>query len=187
MERKLALKKIWIAIVVAAAVATFALAGGVAQAHPQPVQQDCLGASHHGGVTPTFTNIGQTSVTVNWDDPCNDEDYFTVFRNGVDVSGPLAAGTTSFTDTGLTCGTTYTYYIVATKELGGGTTDATSTSNSAQVTTAPCGPPAQLDCEGPFDNHGQYVSCVARNESSPPGKGPVVKDAAQSDEGKPNP
>jgi hypothetical protein len=46
--------------------------------------------------------------------------------------------------------------------------------------------PTQQSCAGPFDNHGQYVSCVAQNESSPPGKGPVVKEAAKSSEGKPN-
>jgi hypothetical protein len=48
--------------------------------------------------------------------------------------------------------------------------------------------PTQQLCDGPFDNHGQYVSCVARGLESPPGKGQNgVKDAAKSNEGKPNP
>jgi hypothetical protein len=181
--------KAWIAaaVAVAALAAALTLTAGVSQAHDQPVQNDCLShivdppaSGAHTAVMPTFTNVTQTSLTVNWLDRCNNEDNFQVLRGGV-VIATLAANTTSYNDSGLTCDTTYTYVIRALRT----TPAASDDSLPANVTTAACGPPPPASC--PTGNHGQYVSCVARNESSPPGKGPVVKDAAQSDEGKPNP
>jgi hypothetical protein len=179
--------KAWIAAaVVVTATVAFALSGGNASAHTQPVNNNCMAETGvapnnlHDAVTPTFTNVTDTSVTVNWTDNCTNEEGFRVFRDGANVSGDLSSNTVSYADAGLTCGTTYTYYVQAFHSEQG-----TSNSLAANVTTAACGPPPPASC--PTGNHGQYVSCVARNESSPPGKGPVVSEAAQSDEGKPNP
>jgi hypothetical protein len=181
--------KAWIAAAAAAValISSLILTAGVSQAHDQPVQNDCLshtvtaGANQHGAVTPTFTTVTDTSVTVNWTDTCNNEDAFRVFRDGANVSGNLAANSVSYVDAGLTCGTEYTYYVQAFNNAQG-----TDDSLSANVTTDACGPPPPASC--PTGNHGQYVSCVARGLESPPGKGQNgVKDAARSDEGKPNP
>lgn len=67
---------------------------------------------------PAATANSATQITVTWDD-VTDETGYRVERspNGsdswADVSGSLAANTVTYTDTGLTCGTTYYYRVVA--------------------------------------------------------------------------
>jgi hypothetical protein len=87
---------------------------------------------------PTFSNVQNTSLTVSWSDVANEVGYqvqrcqgsgCTSFAN---VGSQLAAGTTSYNDTGLTASTTYRYQVVA--KAATGCSDQTG-SSSSDVTT----------------------------------------------------
>jgi len=67
--------------------------------------------------SPTTTNIRDTTVTLRWKDTSNNEKGFKIYRNGKYIKS-VPAGTTSFTDTGLKTGTTYTYTIKAYNDAG---------------------------------------------------------------------
>ena len=98
---------------------------------------DCGGTGGGGGGTvtaplaPTLNSVNAGSsgqVSVNFTDNSSDETGFYVYR-GTTLVGTLAAitgtGTVSvFTDTGMTCGATYSYYVQA-YNSGGGTNSAT--------------------------------------------------------------
>lgn len=123
-----------------------------------PGSYPCVGGDVHGwrGLTaaywfvaavpdaptnPAATADSQTQITVTWDDVA-DETGFRVERSPdgsgswTDVSGNLAAGTTSYPDTGLTCNTQYFYRVFAFN--GDGDSAASSTVNA---TTDACSPP----------------------------------------------
>jgi len=53
-----------------------------------------------------------TSITINWTDNSSNETGFRIYRNG-SLYDLVGANTTSYTDTGLACGTTYSYYVTA--------------------------------------------------------------------------
>lgn len=82
----------------------------------------------------TATALSQTSIRLNWQDTCGNEDSFQIFRNGTQV-GTVGAGTTTWTDNGLSCGTTYSYSVKA-HNAGGDS----PTSNTASATTHACSP-----------------------------------------------
>jgi uncharacterized protein YxeA len=86
--------------------------------------------------SPTNLNVSKvtkTSLTLNWNDNSNDETGFKVFRGG-NLITTTGVGTTSFNDTGLTCGVTYNYEVKATN------TGGDSTSVTASATTSACPP-----------------------------------------------
>jgi hypothetical protein len=75
---------------------------------------------------PAATAVSASQIDVSWDD-VSDETGYRVERspNGtsgwVDVSGNLAAGTTSYQDTGLTASTQYFYRVIAFNGVGDST------------------------------------------------------------------
>ena len=80
---------------------------------------------------------GQTSVNLSWGAATDNSGTvagYVVTRDGVDLPG-LVGGTT-FTDTGLTAGTLYTYTVKAKDPTG----NVGPVSNSVPVTTSPAGP-----------------------------------------------
>ncbi len=80
---------------------------------------------------------GQTSVNLSWGAATDNSGSiagYIVTRDGVDLPG-LVAGT-SFTDTGLTAGTLYTYTVKAKDPTG----NVGLASNAVPVTTSPAGP-----------------------------------------------
>ena len=82
----------------------------------------------------TAAALSQTSIRLNWQDTCGNEDSFKIFRNGTQV-GTVGASTTTWTDNGLSCGTTYSYSVKA--HNAGGDSPA---SNTASATTHACPP-----------------------------------------------
>ncbi len=67
-----------------------------------------------------FTAVGPTSQTLNWTDNSGNELGFAIYRStdGVNYSfiGQTAANATSYTDTGLTQSTNYSYQVYAVTE-----------------------------------------------------------------------
>jgi fibronectin type III domain protein len=80
---------------------------------------------------------GNTSVTLSWQPPSSGTvTYYTVHRSsGSDVS----VTTTSYTDSGLTNGTTYTYSVTATNSVGTSPASNTATATPAAL-SAPSAP-----------------------------------------------
>lgn len=54
-------------------------------------------------------------ITLNWQDNSNNEDGFNIYRDG-QVTGSVGANVTTFTQTGLNPGQTYSYYVKANKQ-----------------------------------------------------------------------
>lgn len=79
------------------------------------------------GLTAT---AGNAQVSLTWTASANATSY-RVYRGGVLVSSPTS---TAYVDTGLTNGTTYSYYVVA-------VTDTTPSAPSSTVTATPAKPP----------------------------------------------
>ncbi len=85
----------------------------------------------------TATAAGPTQITLTWTDNSNNETAFAVWRQGGGGGAfgrvaALAANTTSFTDTGLTPGTAYSYEVRAISNAG-----ASPWSNQVTGTTSP--------------------------------------------------
>jgi chitodextrinase len=80
----------------------------------------------------TATATGQTSVSLSWGAATGNIGVtrYTILRGGTAV-GTVAAGTTSYSDTGLTSGTQYTYQVTASDAAG----NVSQPSNQAAVTT----------------------------------------------------
>jgi C1A family cysteine protease/predicted secreted protein len=91
----------------------------------------------------TATAASRTQINLAWTDNSNNETGFKVERSAdgsswTVVTSTLAANTTSYSDTGLYCGTRYYYRVKATNTAGD-----SSTSNTANTLTSACsGPPA---------------------------------------------
>jgi hypothetical protein len=84
----------------------------------------------------TTTVISQTAIDLTWTDNSDDENGFIVNRNGTPIATPTTTtGIVNYSDTGLTCSTTYNYSVVATNAIG----ESTSSSSISQ-TTSPCTP-----------------------------------------------
>jgi len=91
------------------------------------------------------TTASATQIDLSWTDASSDETGFKIFRNGTELtpSPKVSAGTTTFSDTGLTCNTAYTYTVKATNANGDSTAAATtpaSTTTSACVVPPPTAP-----------------------------------------------
>jgi len=90
----------------------------------------------------TATAVSQTQINLSWTDNANNETGYKVERSPdgttgwTEIAGSLPAGTTSYSNTGLTAATTY-YYRVRAYNAGGNS----GYSNVANATTLP-NPPA---------------------------------------------
>ncbi len=138
--------KIWSVIGILAAV--FAVFSSLPHAKAA-ICLDCGGTGGGGGgtvtvpVAPTLNSVNAGSsgqVSVNFTDNSTNETGFYVYR-GTTLVGTLAAitatGTTSvFTDTGMGCGATYSYYVQAYNSAGG--------ANSATLSVAVKCPPTPV-------------------------------------------
>lgn len=103
-----------------------------------------------GAVTPTgptaptgltATAVSATQINLSWADNSSDETGFKIYQP---AAAPLplittAANATSYSHTGLTCNTTYSYTVEATNANGD------STSITANATTLACPVPALID------------------------------------------
>lgn len=95
----------------------------------------------------TGTAMSDSAIALSWADNADDETGYIVERS-VDgttwttLTSSLAAGTTSFTDTGLSAATTYHYRVTATNDAGN-----SAPCNVATVTTAPREEPSTLFSE----------------------------------------
>jgi fibronectin type 3 domain-containing protein len=83
--------------------------------------------------------VSDTRINLSWSDPNTDETHYLVLRDNV-VIATLAANSTSYGDTGVTAGTSYTYLIRATKDA---TTPWAVDSNSKTISPA-TPPPTSL-------------------------------------------
>ena len=141
----------------------------------------------------TATAIATTSVALSWTDTTTVETAFAIWRssNGgtatqVGTSSPVrttnqrtgTGGTVTFTDSGLTNGVTYTYYVTAIS----GTTPAAS-SNSITVKLAAASVPTGLAQVGTVTQT-RLLGVVARNAidlswTQPAGSGTVTSSTIQ--------
>ncbi len=83
------------------------------------------------------TAASPTQIDLSWTDASSDETGFKIFRNGTELtpSPKVGAGTTTFSDTGLTCNTAYTFTVKATNADGDSTAAATMPTTT---TTSAC-------------------------------------------------
>ncbi|MBM3250618.1 MAG: hypothetical protein FJZ07_00015 [Candidatus Nealsonbacteria bacterium] len=87
-----------------------------------------------GGVPTAPSNLSATVVsgsriTLSWTDNSANETGFKIYRNGTRIT-TTAADVTSYTDTGLSAGTAYSYYVKATSASGD-----SAASNTVSATT----------------------------------------------------
>ena len=82
------------------------------------------------------TVVSQTEINLSWTDNSDDETGFKVERVGSLVT-TLAADATSYSDTGLSCGTTYTYSVKAITADGESAAVTVSATTQACPTTTP--------------------------------------------------
>ena len=91
----------------------------------------------------TATVASATQIDLSWTDNSSDETGFKIFRNGTELtpSPKVGAGIATFSDTGLTCNTAYTYTVKATNANGdssvAATTPTTTTTAACQAVSAP--------------------------------------------------
>ena len=90
---------------------------------------------------PTFTSVGQTTLTVNWSAVSGATSYDVWRASGATCAGAVkitaspVAGT-SYPDTGLSCNSPYSYFVVANNGCG-----ASANGTCASQTTAACASP----------------------------------------------
>jgi hypothetical protein len=101
----------------------------------------------------TANGVSQTQINLSWTDNSTGEDNFTIesSSNGGTTFLPLAivgAGVTTFSHTGLTCGTTRPYRVRATKTTPTGLNS--DLSNVASGSTTTCNNPPTADAGGPY-------------------------------------
>ncbi|MDM8521783.1 Ig-like domain-containing protein [Desulfococcaceae bacterium HSG8] len=88
----------------------------------------------------TATAESQTVMNLNWNDNSSNETGFKIFRNSTLVSS-TGADVTTYSDAGLTCGTTYNYEVKATNAFGDSASSAASgTAQCIPVITAQAAP-----------------------------------------------
>ena len=78
------------------------------------------------------TAVSRSQINLSWSDNSNNEDGFKIYRNG-SCRASVGANVTSYHDTGLSCGTSYSYYVTAYNSGG-----ESSPSNTASATTHSC-------------------------------------------------
>ncbi|PWJ38498.1 fibronectin type III domain-containing protein [Sediminitomix flava] len=109
------------------------------------------------------TSKSADEITLSWTDNSDNEDGFYVTRNGVQYA-TIAPNTTSFTDTGLSASTTYTYQIKAYNAEGN-----SANSNSVAITTDDIStPPPSNNCptSHPYEACGNCWENAAQAESA---------------------
>jgi len=91
----------------------------------------------------TATGASTTQINLAWTDNSSDETGFRIFRNGVELTPPpkAAINAITFSDTGLTCGTTYNYEVKA-MNADGDSTAATASGSTSGCPGAPTAPSA---------------------------------------------
>jgi chitodextrinase len=91
--------------------------------------------------TPTLGTRTMTSISMNWTASTDDVAVvgYKVFRNGTQIA---TSNTTSYSDTGLAPGTTYTYAIAATDAAGNTSAQSTASLATLPDTQAPTAPSA---------------------------------------------
>jgi len=93
------------------------------------------------------TAISSTAITWTWTDNANDETGFKLLNNSGDIIATIAtSNTTSYTETGLTKGTSYTRKVVAYNSDG--TSAASSTKTVTTKETAPSSPTLSSPVDG---------------------------------------
>ncbi|MFA5870797.1 MAG: fibronectin type III domain-containing protein [Candidatus Paceibacterota bacterium] len=80
----------------------------------------------------TSSPLAGTAIEMYWSDNSSDETGFKLFRNGVQIR-TLAENAKYYVDIELTCGTSYSYYVVAYNEGGNSVP-----SNTVAPSTLPC-------------------------------------------------
>jgi hypothetical protein len=80
----------------------------------------------------TASAVSETEISLSWTDNSSDETGFKIYR-GDELITMADANVTNYTDTGMVCGTTYSYQLVATNDAGN------SPAASASGSTASCG------------------------------------------------
>jgi hypothetical protein len=123
--------------------------------------------------TPAATSVGTTNATISWA-PSTDNvgvTRYDVSRNGTVVGSavPPASGNPSFTDTGLTAATTYSYVVTAFDAAGNHTASApgTVTTQAAAgggTTTLTAIADAKVDASTPTTN---FATAALRVDASP--------------------
>ncbi len=81
----------------------------------------------------TGTDFTQSSIRLYWTDNSGNEEGFRMYRNGVQVA-TVGANTTTYTFSGLSCGTSYTLGVAA-YNASGGTSSQSSTTGSTVICT----------------------------------------------------
>jgi len=91
----------------------------------------------------TATAVSQTQIDLSWTDG-NDETSYRIERPAGTTIYTTGADITSQSDTGLTCATTYTYYLIAVNDNGDDSLSATAsaTTSACPVTPPPSPPPS---------------------------------------------
>ncbi len=84
------------------------------------------------------TPVSDTRIDLSWTDPNSDETNYLVLRDNV-VIATRPANSTSYSDTGVTAGSTYSYLIRATKTATTPWTIDSNTQTASPVTPAPTG------------------------------------------------
>jgi len=83
----------------------------------------------------TAAGLSPSAISLGWRDTCDDEDAYLVYRDG-SLAATLLADTTSWTDSGLDCGTAYSYHVEAHNAAG-----HSQPSNTAATMTHDCAGP----------------------------------------------
>ncbi|EDN71532.1 conserved hypothetical protein [Beggiatoa sp. PS] len=88
----------------------------------------------------TATAVSQTQINLSWVDNSDDETGFKITRDGTPIKTTIS-NIISYSDTGLTCNTTYVYQVTA---IGNSTTIEDSATTSACTTTSAPDAPTSL-------------------------------------------
>lgn len=91
------------------------------------------------------TVASATQINLAWTDASSNETGFKIFRNGTELtpSPKVGADVATFSDTGLTCNTSYTYTVKATN-VGGDSSNITANATT-QACSAPVNAPIDLN------------------------------------------
>jgi hypothetical protein len=133
--------------------------------------------------TPAATSIGTTNATLSWTASTDDVGVtrYDVSRNGAFVGSvtPPASGSPTFTDTGLTAATTYSYVVTAFDAAGNHTASppgsvTTQAATGGGTTTLTAAADAKVDASTPTTN---FATAALRVDASPDVRSYVKFDA----------
>jgi len=113
---------------------------------------------------PSYSNTGQTSTQVSWSAASGADSYNLYRFIGSSSLTTYTNVTSPYTDSGLTCGTTYRYWVKAINSCGG-----TFSNQGTSVTTAACDPNAPSISFDPasrsWDDSNVSVTVTASDDS----------------------